>query len=82
MTVDATVVRYGNVEVGEGTVVQAFCLLGVAPRGREPGELALTIEAAGILRSHSVLYSGSTIGDRFESGHWVLVRENCVLGDD
>jgi len=33
------------------------------------------------LRSNTVLYSGSTIGADFQSGHNVTVREGCELGD-
>lgn len=34
------------------------------------------------LRSGTVIYLGTVIGDRFESGHHVIIREECALGDD
>jgi acetyltransferase-like isoleucine patch superfamily enzyme len=34
------------------------------------------------LRSGTLIYLGSRIGDRFETGHHVLVREQCEIGDD
>ncbi|MPZ93357.1 MAG: N-acetyltransferase [Propionibacteriales bacterium] len=34
------------------------------------------------LRCGTVLYAGTTIGDRFQTGHHVIVREQCTLGDD
>jgi acetyltransferase-like isoleucine patch superfamily enzyme len=34
------------------------------------------------LRSGTVLYSGSRIGDEFQTGHHVVVREDCFIGDD
>jgi acetyltransferase-like isoleucine patch superfamily enzyme len=34
------------------------------------------------LRSGSVLYQGSRIGARFETGHHVVIREECDIGDD
>jgi acetyltransferase-like isoleucine patch superfamily enzyme len=34
------------------------------------------------LRSGTVLYEGSRIGDRLETGHHVVVREECELGDE
>jgi acetyltransferase-like isoleucine patch superfamily enzyme len=34
------------------------------------------------LRSGTVLYDGSQIGARLSTGHHVVVREDCVLGDD
>jgi acetyltransferase-like isoleucine patch superfamily enzyme len=34
------------------------------------------------LRSGTVLYEGVEIGDRFQTGHHVVVREECIIGDD
>ena len=35
-----------------------------------------------IIRSNSIIYSGSIIGDNFDCGHGVVIRENCVFGND
>lgn len=72
---------YGEVVLGSGSVVEDFCLLGhralgeTAPRAVRVGENAL-------IRSHTVVYEGVTIGDRFSCGHGVLIREDCQIGDD
>jgi acetyltransferase-like isoleucine patch superfamily enzyme len=42
----------------------------------------LTLGPDARLRSGTVLYAGSRIGDRFETGHHVVVREECEIGDD
>lgn len=34
------------------------------------------------LRSGTVVYHGSSIGDRLTTGHHVVIREECVIGDD
>lgn len=34
------------------------------------------------LRSGTVLYDGSDIGARLQTGHGVIVREECLIGDD
>ncbi len=34
------------------------------------------------LRSGTILYGGSRIGARFATGHHVVVREQCTIGDD
>src|SRR5438445_11396730 len=34
------------------------------------------------LRTGTVLYSGSGIGARFSTGHNVVIREQCDIGDD
>src|SRR4029450_12424398 len=43
---------------------------------------ALVIGRDARLRSGTVVYAGSQIGDRFETGHHVVVREQCEIGDD
>ncbi|GIG61515.1 hypothetical protein Lfu02_58870 [Longispora fulva] len=55
-------------------------LLGYPPARGAAGDLVLGARAR--VRSGTVLYAGARIGDRFESGHNVVVREDCVLGDD
>jgi len=75
-------VIHPNVELGEGTVVHDGAIVGEPPRGKKPGELKTTIGAGGIIRSGTVIYAGAVIGDRFNSGHGALVRENNVIGDD
>ncbi|GAA3582405.1 acyltransferase [Kribbella ginsengisoli] len=42
----------------------------------------LTIGEGARLRSGTILYAGSRIGDRFETGHHVVVREQCEIADD
>jgi acetyltransferase-like isoleucine patch superfamily enzyme len=35
-----------------------------------------------VLRSHTVIYAGNLIGDGFQTGHGVLVREDNRIGND
>jgi acetyltransferase-like isoleucine patch superfamily enzyme len=55
-------------------------LLGYQPS--RPVRQSLQVGRGAHLRSGSVLYEGSTIGDRFQTGHHVVVREDNVIGDD
>ena len=71
-----------NVSIGEGTYVHEGAIVGEAPRGKQPGELKTVIGAGGVIRSGTVIYAGTVIGDRFNSGHGALVREDNVIGDD
>src|SRR5919201_3101751 len=73
---------YENVELGEGVELQPGVIVGLPPRGREPGELVTRIGAGSILRAFTVVYAGTTIGARFQSGHGAMVRENNRIGDD
>ncbi len=73
---------FPNVWLGHNVQVDDFVILGRPPRGREPGELALRIGDDAVLRSHTVIYAGTTIGRAFQSGHGALVREDTRIGDD
>jgi len=33
-----------------------------------------------IIRSGSIIYSGCNIGDNFDCGHYVIIRENSIIG--
>jgi acetyltransferase-like isoleucine patch superfamily enzyme len=73
---------FPNVDIGEGTVVGDFVIIGRPPSRRKQGELATRIGVGGIIRSHTVIYAGNAIGDRFATGHGVLIREENQIGDD
>lgn len=49
--------------------------------GRRVDDLTLRIGSCARLRSGTVIYAGSTIGEEFQTGHHVVVREQNVLGD-
>jgi len=76
------VLIHSNVLLGKGTVVQDGAIVGEPPRGKQAGELKTVIGAGGVIRSGTVIYAGTVIGDRFQSGHGALVREDNVIGDD
>lgn len=73
---------FPNVRFGARVEVDDFCVLGRPARGREPGSSPVVIGDDAVIRSHTVIYGGVTIGARFQSGHWVLVREDTTVGDD
>jgi acetyltransferase-like isoleucine patch superfamily enzyme len=75
-----------GVTAGEGLEADANVLLGYAP-SRKNGQHgvhspSLLLGAHARVRSGSVLYLGSRIGARFQTGHNVVVREECKIGDD
>jgi acetyltransferase-like isoleucine patch superfamily enzyme len=75
-------VIHSNVSIGKDTFVHEGAIVGEAPRGKQPGELKTVIGAGGVIRSGTVIYAGTVIGDRFSGGHGALVREDNVIGDD
>jgi acetyltransferase-like isoleucine patch superfamily enzyme len=76
------IVRYPNVVVGDGVVIDPFVFLGRPPRNAEPGQLVLRIGDHAVIRSHTVIYAGTTIGNNFQVGHNALIREMTTIGDD
>jgi acetyltransferase-like isoleucine patch superfamily enzyme len=73
---------YSNVTLGAGTVLGPFVVIGEPPAGAAPGELATVIGPGAVIRSHTVIYAGNSIGARFRTGHGVMVREANRIGDD
>src|SRR5262249_12655509 len=64
--------------IGDGCRIEGYCDLG-APAPSADGR-PLVIGPGGHIRSHSIFYAGSTIGDRMQTGHRVTIRENTVTG--
>jgi acetyltransferase-like isoleucine patch superfamily enzyme len=77
-----TAVLHPGVELGEGCVVEDFCIIGCPPRGRKPGELPTRIGKGAVIRSFSVIYAGNIIGDGFQCGNKANIREENVIGRD
>jgi len=69
-----------HVEVGPGLVLDPDAYLGY-PSGRAIADPALIIGRNARIRSGSVIYAGSRIGDDFETGHGTIVREEVAIGD-
>ena len=69
-----------DMRIGEGLEVDDGVVIGYASERTTARSLVLGSGAR--LRSGTVIYEGSRIGARFETGHNVIVREACVIGDD
>jgi acetyltransferase-like isoleucine patch superfamily enzyme len=70
-----------NVLLGEGVVLEPGVIVGLPPRGRRPGELVTHVGAGSVVRAHTVIYAGATLGERVQTGHGAMIREDNVLGD-
>ena len=69
-----------GVEAGTGLRADPDVLLGYPPDRPASGPLRLGPDCR--VRSGSVLYLATSIGARFQTGHHVVVREECRIGDD
>jgi len=81
---DGTII-YDNVVIEEGVIISNNCVIG------EPlahyytddnyDQPKTIIGAAALVRSHSIIYAGVTIGNHFTTGHHAIIREGTVIGD-
>jgi acyl-[acyl carrier protein]--UDP-N-acetylglucosamine O-acyltransferase len=72
-------VVHGNVEIGDRTIISAYCEIGL-PTNLGNGS-PLLLQADSLIRSHSIFYESSSFGPRLVTGHRVTVREHTVAGD-
>jgi len=73
---------YPNVILGDGTLIEPPSIIGKPPRGSNPGELSLRIGRNGLIRPFSTIYAGNEIGDNFQTGQGISIRENNHIGDN
>ena len=66
----------GSFELGD------FVIIGMPPRGEENGSVPTQIGTEAVIRSHTIIYAGNEIGDRFQTGHHVMIREENRIGVD
>jgi acetyltransferase-like isoleucine patch superfamily enzyme len=69
-----------NVVLGAGTIIGTHCHIGCPSKAAEGKPLV--IGAGSQIRSHSILYEGSTFGAELSTGHGVLVREKTRAGKE
>jgi len=77
---------YKNVRLGENCLTQQNVILGMPSRPflREPEEKwpETVIGDNCVLRSGTIVYCDTTIGNKFECGHNLLIREKTVIGNN
>lgn len=73
---------FAGVVIGDGSIVEDYCVIGAPPRGKKDGEIPTTIGRKAVVRSHTVIYAGNRIGDNFQSGNKVNIRESNEIGNN
>lgn len=68
------------IEIGPQSDIDEDVILGY-PTGRKIKESPVIIGANARIRSGSVIYQGVRVGEHFESGHHVILREENQIGD-
>lgn len=72
---------YPNVHIGENGSIYDFAIIGYPPQGVEAGVLKTIIGDNAIIRSHTIVYAGTVIGNDFHTGHSALIREESIIGN-
>ena len=84
VTVGANTIIYDNVRIGPNSVIGPQCILGepIASFYSDGAyeNTSLELGEGALLRSGTIIYSGSTIGSHFETGHRVTIREDVHIG--
>jgi acetyltransferase-like isoleucine patch superfamily enzyme len=80
---DNTII-YDNVSIGDNTIISNDCVIGeplnayyIDSNYKNPNTL---IGSNSLIRSHSIIYSGSEFGDFLNTGHRVTIREKTTAG--
>jgi len=79
----------GKSRIGEGTYIAENVIVGHPAKdekallleGREDEVEGAVIGANCILRDHGIVYSRARLGDRVQTGHHYLIREDTVIGE-
>lgn len=84
--IDYGVIIRDNVHIKKGTFVGARCILGEYLydffKDRKNKVHKLVIGENSLIRSECIIYGECTIGDNFQSGHRVTIRENTKIGNN
>jgi acetyltransferase-like isoleucine patch superfamily enzyme len=78
VTIGAFSIVHEGVTIGNGSQIGSHCEVGVSSDLSIDNSLVIGQDSN--VRSHSVLYSGSSFGDGFTTGHRVTIRENTKAG--
>jgi acetyltransferase-like isoleucine patch superfamily enzyme len=73
---------YDGVDIGEGSRVHDFVVLGFPPRGKAEGDLLTRIGNGAVIRPFTTIYSGNHIGDFLQTGQGTSVREDNLISDN
>lgn len=82
---DNTIIRFCTT-IGENSNIGANCIIGEYQmdfyKDHKRHIHPLIIGDNALIRSGSIVYNGSTIGNNFQTGHQVNIRENSLIGNN
>ena len=69
-----------NAIIGDNTVIGDNCIIGYSSHKSKLRDVL--IGANSYIRSHNVIYEGCQFGNCLETGHFVVIRENSICGNN
>ena len=76
---------YDNVEIGDDSVISNNCIIGEPTasyyRSKDHQNEPTIIGKHALIRSHTIIYEDVRIGNHFQTGHRITIREKTVIGD-
>ncbi len=71
-----------KIVLGRNPCIGEYVLLGYCKMRKDLASEQTIIGDDAVIRSHTVIYSGNQIGNNFQTGHHVMVREFNIIGDN
>lgn len=82
--IDSNTIIRSNTVIGNDAFIEANCIIGEYQMdyiNNRKSEHILKIGEKALIRSGSILYTGSCIGNNFQTGHQVTIREKADIGN-
>ena len=84
--IDSNTTIRSDVSIGPSSFIGSNCIIGEYWMDfcldRQKHNHPLLIGANALIRSGSIIYAGSAIGDNFQTGHQVTIREKAEIGNN
>ena len=79
-SIASTAIIHPNVALGENVIIEDYCVIGLPFKGMNNEQTIIGDNS--ILRAGTYIYAGNCIGNNFQSGNKVNIRELNNIGDD
>jgi len=77
-------ILYDNVQIGDNTIIANDCIIGEPINDYYSNDMyqnpQTIIGENSLIRSHAIIYAGSSFGRELQTGHRVTIRENSKFG--
>src|SRR4030042_6800623 len=82
MQIAKTAIIAKDVILGKNCIIEDYVIIGSIPSGYKGNKIETRIGDNAIIRSHTVIYAGNTIGNNFQTGNKANIRECNNIGNN